>query len=58
MIAFIYKYCSYYKNLNRHGINIFFVKLSFCFLQVVFKRTVFLADRKMGTFFLTTWAII
>lgn len=58
MIAFIYKYCSYYKNLNRRGINNFFVKLSFCVLQVVFKRTVFLADRKMETFFLKTWAIM
>lgn len=53
MIAFIYKYCSYYKNLNRHGIsNIFFCQVVILFFTSCLQKNCIFSRQENGNFFL------
>lgn len=52
MIIFLCNTVPTRKTLLDMGLRNFFFVTSFCLLQVIFKRIVCLADRKMGIFFL------
>ena len=53
MIAFIYKCCSYYKNLNRPGINkIFFCQIVILFFTSCLQNNCIFSRQENGNFFL------